>query len=193
MADTIRWGQNLSWEEESKAVPEEIELWNHSSVVKPESLVEISPEIFHDKHQQAIVGRPCKRESTLVVHSRVDVEDVFRVFLDQRLHERLIQNECQIKCLAIACMIIYDQMKLKTRPIKCIAFVLFSCKVVILQYLRPFHKRFNPLWSFLFQSCFHPRYYMFNIDPRNIVFLSSSLINLYQRYHYQFIDHQKPG
>ena len=31
-------GQNLSWEEESKPVPEEIELWNHSSVVKPESL-----------------------------------------------------------------------------------------------------------------------------------------------------------
>ena len=31
-------GQDLSWEEESKPVPEEIELWNHSSVVKPESL-----------------------------------------------------------------------------------------------------------------------------------------------------------
>ena len=57
----------------------------------------ISPEIFRDKHHQAIVCRPCKRESTLVVHGRVDVEDVFRVFLDQRLHERLIQNECQIK------------------------------------------------------------------------------------------------
>ena len=140
----------------------------------------ISPEIFHDKHQQAIVGRPCKRESTLVVHGRVDVEDVFRVFLDQRLHERLIQNECQIKSLAIACMMICDQMKLKTRPIKCIAFILSSCKVIILQYLRPFHKRFNPLWSFLFQSCFHPWYYIFNIDPRNIAFLSSSLINLYQ-------------
>ena len=112
------WGQDLSWEEESKPVPEEIELWNHSSVVKPESLVEISPKIFRDKHQQAIVCRPCKRESTLVVHGRVDVEDVFRVFLDQRLHERLIQNECQIKSLAIACMMIYEQMKLKTRPMK---------------------------------------------------------------------------
>ena len=83
----------------------------------------------------------------------------------------------------LACMMNCDQMKLKTRPIKCIAFVLFSCKVVILQYLRPFHKRFNPLWSFLFQSCFHPRYYIFNIDPRNIAFSSSSLITLYQRYH----------
>ena len=44
MADTIiaMWkmgsNQNLSWKEESKAVPEEIELWNHSSIVKPESL-----------------------------------------------------------------------------------------------------------------------------------------------------------
>ena len=79
----------------------------------------ISLEIFRDK--QATVGRPCKRESTLVVHGRVDVEDVFRVFLDQRLHERLIQNECQIKSLAIACIIICDQMKLPitTRPIQC--------------------------------------------------------------------------
>ena len=68
-------------------------------------------------------------------------------------------------------MMIYDQMKLKTRPIKCIAFVLFSCKVAILQYLRPFHKRFNPLWSFLFQSCFHPKYYIFNIDPRIFVLI----------------------
>ena len=36
---------------------------------------------------------PCKSQGALIVQGRVDIEDVFRMLLDQHLHERLMRNQ----------------------------------------------------------------------------------------------------
>ena len=86
--------ENLARKEESKSIPEEIELWNNCSIVKSETFLAVKVKVFQQE------GGPCKSQCTLIVHGRVDIEDVFRVFLNQHLHERLMRNkEISGQCL----------------------------------------------------------------------------------------------